>query len=64
MYIISNLSNFEETSIQIIQSPTLEIEKHLPAFHKTKELSIKENIATQLKTMWLNLLCKEAVQLR
>lgn len=46
MYIISNLSNFEETSITLVQSPTLEIEKHLPAYHKTKELSIKENIAS------------------
>lgn len=36
MYIISNFSHFEETSLQIIQSPTLEIEKHLPSYGKSK----------------------------
>lgn len=56
MYIISNLSIFEETSLQIIQSPTFEIEKHITPFNTNKELSIKDNIATQLKTVWLNLL--------
>ena len=45
MYIITTLSHIQDTSLEIIQSPTFEIEKHLPSYNRSKQLKIKDNIS-------------------
>ena len=63
-YIKSVLVPSQNRSLSLIQSPTFEIEKSLAAFHREARLQIDDDISTQIKQIWLNLLSKEAVQLR